>query len=133
MYLHCTTHFFTKKTNIFEFKKKLKFLPLPITKAEVIEKKPEMPTTTIEGEIVCLNCNHEWTAIHVIGQQDFLCPECKTHKGTMKYFVEVRSDKYFECECGSNFFYLIKDGRNQCPICGHIFIVKGDVAIYENR
>ena len=71
-----------------------------------------------EGEAVCLNCQHTWTAIVETGTTQLECPKCHTMKGLLKYPYSVVEGSYLRtCNCGNQLFYLTPEGH-LCPQCG---------------
>lgn len=80
---------------------------------------PQRDDPHVAGEAICLCCKHEWIATAPVGTHQLDCPECDTSKGVFKYPVEPRSEYIWQCDCGSNLFFVTPDFF-QCYCCGDI-------------
>lgn len=69
----------------------------------------------ISGEVVCLECRHEWMGVAPIGTTELECSECGTLKGAWKYMAAP--EVVFECNCGNQHFYIDPEGV-MCARCG---------------
>ena len=64
-------------------------------------------TPHIEGDVTCLNCNHEWQGVAPVGTTSLECPECKLFKGV---FVSLPVPEIvYQCACGSKFYFIEPD------------------------
>jgi len=78
----------------------------------------------LQGEAVCLHCNHTWNAILDMTDNDEVpeleCPKCKFLKGVFCYLVLPKeNDLVFLCSCGC---YVGYHGVNGfvCCLCGQV-------------
>ena len=72
----------------------------------------------IVGEAFCIQCKHEWVAVAIAGTIFFECPNCCTHKGLLKYPIDINEGEvYRECRCGNSLFRITPEGH-LCPNCG---------------
>jgi Zn finger protein HypA/HybF involved in hydrogenase expression len=78
--------------------------------------KPDDEQPNLEGEALCMQCQHEWAAVCPIGVVWLECPECHSMKGHMKYDVQ-RDGHEWKCRCGNDLFRVTPDGY-YCPNCG---------------
>ena len=77
---------------------------------DIFAKEPHL-----NGEAVCLNCKHKWTAISPVGTYSLECPECKVHKGV--YNGVCIPEETWECECGCLHFFISPEYA-RCAHCG---------------
>lgn len=53
----------------------------------------------------CSSCGHTWTEAEPADVDGILCPNCKTHKGTMSAFINPpKGWASWRCSCGSFVF-----------------------------
>jgi predicted RNA-binding Zn-ribbon protein involved in translation (DUF1610 family) len=73
----------------------------------------------IAGELYCMGCEHEWTAVWPMGATEFECPECKSMRGRSKFDISPSPEsQVWSCmSCGNQLFNLLPD-RVHCPGCG---------------
>lgn len=73
----------------------------------------------LSGEAICACCRHKWIAVAPVGTKELECPECGTFKGLFVNQVAPRSEYLWECNCGCQIFFILKEGI-QCYQCGDI-------------
>jgi len=73
----------------------------------------------VAGELFCMGCDCEWTAVWPQGTTEFECPECKSMRGRSKFDVApAPGAQVWSCNlCGNQLLYLLVD-RAHCPGCG---------------
>jgi hypothetical protein len=75
---------------------------------------------TLTGPAICTHCKHQWQCVTPAGSHDSLeCPECSLHMGVVGAPVVPR--EFWECDCGSDLFYLTQDGA-MCRTCGLVAV-----------
>ena len=82
--------------------------------SNVVELQKYKPHMT--GEVVCLNCKHEWVGVMPVGTFNIECPECKSEKGVIKHFA-IREGSIYQCNCGCDLLRARPDGC-YCANCG---------------
>lgn len=88
---------------------------------EIIDfaKAKEKLEPHISGELYCMGCEYEWTAVWKPGTTEFECPECKSMRGRSKFDVMPQPGaRTWTCaHCDNQLFHLLPD-RIHCPGCG---------------
>lgn len=89
---------------------------------EIIDfkKAKEEREPHISGQLYCMACNHDWTAVWKPGTQEFECPQCNSMKGRSKYdIMPAPGSQVWTCmTCDNQLFNLLAD-RVHCPNCGN--------------
>lgn len=69
------------------------------------------------GRVKCLSCKHEWEAVAPTGAIDMECPECGCFRGVWIFPLMCVED-VFQCDCGSDVFFIVRGGFKRCLGCG---------------
>ncbi len=89
---------------------------------EIIDfkKAKEEREPHISGQLYCMACNHDWTAVWKPGTQEFECPQCNSMRGRSKYdIMPAPGSQVWTCmTCDNQLFNLLAD-RVHCPNCGN--------------
>lgn len=82
---------------------------------EIINLREHMPH--MQGEAVCMNCQHKWQAASSIGVVTLECPVCDTMQGVYTNYCHPENKSHWECQCG-NIFFVLTEGYFHCAHCG---------------
>jgi len=74
----------------------------------------------MRGPAKCLNCDHEWEAVDLVGSQILECPECGLDKGIWAALnLPKEGDLVWTCNgCDGIYFFRVSGEGWMCATCG---------------
>lgn len=90
-----------------------------------IEKERLDRSPHLVGKAICINCNHQWTAIAPVDTKWMECPECHLMRGHYFHHAAAPEEYLYTCECGNQLFMVTASGM-WCPNCAVYLQIDGD-------